>query len=189
MAATDAIGREKMPRTFDLVASSRDRAATGRSLLAASIAIVSVGVLIPQIGRVAVPADLEALAPGSRRLVIAGDARGQCHVAARVNDSLIPGLLIDSGASGYITFGRNHAAQLGFDPAKLAYRYSYSSANGVGHEAKVRVREFRLEESFAMRDVPAVITEVAQSEPLLGIEILRRLNLRLTGGNCELSWP
>lgn len=177
-----------MPRPFALVASRRDRAAAGRSVLAVGIAIVSVGVLIPQIGHVATAADPEPLAPAGQRLVIAGDARGQCHVAARVNDALIPGLLIDSGASGYITFGRNHAPQLGFDPVKLAYRYSYSSANGVGREARKRVREFRLE-SFVMREVPVAITDVAQSEPLLGIEILRRLNLRLTGGNCELSWP
>jgi clan AA aspartic protease (TIGR02281 family) len=179
-----------MPRPFALVASRRDRAAAGRSVLLAAVAVIGIGVLVPQIGRLATPAEVEVSAPrGSGQwLVIAGDAHGQCHVAARVNGSLFPRLVIDSGASGFITFGRNHAAQLGFDPTKLTYRYSYSSANGVGRAAKERVREFRLE-SFVLHEVPVSITDVAQSEPLLGIEILRRLNLRLTGGDCELSWP
>ena len=49
------------------------------------------------------------------------------------------------------------------------------------------MREFRLD-SFVLRNVPADITDAPQSEPLLGIVILRRLNLRLRDGNCEISW-
>lgn len=87
----------------------------------------------------------------------------------------------------HLTFGRNHAAKLGFDPAKLAFNQVYSSANGLAYLAKVRVREFRLD-NFVMRDVPVSITKPFQPTALVGIDILRRLNLRLQDGNCLMSW-
>jgi clan AA aspartic protease (TIGR02281 family) len=122
---------------------------------------------------------------GGRRLLIRGDAEGSCYVSARANGAVFDRLLLDTGASGYLTFGRNHAARLGYNAASLPYVNQYGSANGVGYEAFVRLREFRLG-SFVMRDVIAAITETPQDAPLVGIEILRRLNLRLGGGNCEL---
>jgi predicted aspartyl protease len=97
-------------------------------------------------------------------------------------------MLIDTDASGRLVFGRNHTARLGFDPAALVCGESYSSANGVGQEASVRVREFRLG-SFVLRDVPAAITAAPQDVPLLNVEILHHLDLRLSGGNCELRLP
>jgi clan AA aspartic protease (TIGR02281 family) len=175
--------------TFALVDATRDRPAVGRSIVGTlTAALLGGAALIGQFGG-AGPARIDP-PPASgtdRRLVVPADAYGQCYVAARINGSLFGSLLLDSGASGHLTFGRNHAAQLGFDPAKLAYSHTYGSANGIGHYASIRVREFRLE-SFVMRDVPAEITEASQQVPLLGIDILRHLNLHLRNGNCELSW-
>jgi clan AA aspartic protease (TIGR02281 family) len=179
-----------MPRSVALVEAASDRAAVGRQLLGALTgAAFAVGLLFSQYERAAAPvAEPSAVDEGRQRRVIEGDVNGQCHVAARINGSLFQRLLIDSGASGSISFGRNHAAELGFDPARLSFSASYGSANGTGHEAIVKVREFRIE-SFVLRDVPASITKVPQREPLLGIDILRRLHLRLLkNGNCELSW-
>jgi clan AA aspartic protease (TIGR02281 family) len=98
-------------------------------------------------------------------------------------------MLLDSGASGTLIFGSNHAALLGLDPRRLSYDGTYNSANGSGREASVRIRELRLfDNAFVLRDVPAVITEARQDDGLVGIEILRRVNFHLTGGNCEMSW-
>jgi len=174
--------------TYALVEAARDRSAVRRGILATLAgAVVTGGLLVSQLGGVPGPEiDPPTVSGAVHRLVIPGDAYGQCRVAARVNGEVFRSLL-DTGDSGHLTFGRNHSARLGFDSAKLSFSHSYGSANGVGHYARVRVREFRLE-TFVLRDVPADITDAPQSEPLLGIEILRRLNLKLKDGNCELSW-
>jgi clan AA aspartic protease (TIGR02281 family) len=175
--------------TFALVEATRDRSGIGRSMVSVlTAALLGGAALISQFAG-AGPARIDppTASGADRRLVVPGDVYGQCYVAAHINGSLYGSLLLDSGASGHLTFGRNHAAQLGFDPAKLAYSYRYGSANGIGHYASIRVREFRLE-SFVMHDVPAEITEASQQAPLLGIDILRHLNLHLRDGKCELSW-
>jgi clan AA aspartic protease (TIGR02281 family) len=176
---------------FAIVETTRDRATAGRGVLVTLMVIaVTGGLLLHDLGRAAAPVvEPPTLTEGGgHRLTIPSDARGQCHVAALVNGALIEHLLLDSGASAHLTFGRNHAAQLGYDPANLSYSYTYSSANGVGHYASVRVREFRVA-SFVLRDVPADITDAPQDEPLIGIKILRALSLQLKNGNCELSVP
>jgi clan AA aspartic protease (TIGR02281 family) len=174
--------------TFALVEAGRDRRAIGRGVLTTlTVGLIGGGLLIAQLGRLAAPAVEPPTGSGGRhQLVIPGDAHGQCHIAARVNGVPFHGLL-DSGASPHLTFGRNDAVQLGFDPAKLSYSYRYSSANGIGHYARVQVREFRLE-SFVLRDIPVAITDAPQSQPLIGSAVLHRLNFRLKDGNCELSW-
>lgn len=179
--------------TFVLVQATRDRAAVGRRIIAGLAgAAVGGGLLVSSLERrVVAPTVKPPLVvedSGGRRLVIPSDANGSCYVAARVNGALFDHMLIDTGASGRLVFGRNHAARLGFDPATLAYSESYGSANGVGQEAIIRVREFRLG-SFVLRDVPAAITAAPQDAPLLNVEILHRLDLRLSGGYCELRLP
>ena len=91
-------------------------------------------------------------------------------------------------ASGALTFGRNHAEQLGLEPSKLNFDHSYRSANGEGHYASIRLREFRLD-TFILRNVEADITQAPQSVPLLGVELLHRLHLHLKDGNCILTVP
>lgn len=173
-----------------LVQANRDRAAVGRDRVATLAgAVFSIGLLVAWLD-VAAPAALPPAVEsgGGRRLVIPGDGYGSCYVAARANGALFDHMLLDTGAAGRIVFGRNHAAELGYDPAALTYSQVYGSANGYGREAVIRLREFRLG-SFVMHDVPASITEAPQDAPLVGVEILHRLNLRLVGGNCELRLP
>jgi clan AA aspartic protease (TIGR02281 family) len=124
---------------------------------------------------------------GGRQFVIPSGFGNECHADVRANEHVFS-MLLDTGAVGStpLVFGRNHARDLGFDPAKLSYSYSYSSANGEGHYAKVRLRSLRLQ-SFVMHDVAAQITEATQSDPLLGAEILHKLNFQLKNGNCILA--
>jgi clan AA aspartic protease (TIGR02281 family) len=128
-----------------------------------------------------------APATNNRQLVIPAGLSNECRTDARVNGHVFS-MLLDTGATGRMTFGRNHARDLGFDPARLAYSYTYGSANGDGHLARVRLREFRLA-SFVIHDVEAEITDAPQSAPLLGLDVLHRLSLQLKDGNCILTLP
>lgn len=127
--------------------------------------------------------------PAQQIVIPAGDG-DECRTDLTANGHVFHDVLLDSGATGSrpLVFGRNHARALGFEPRKLDYRYTYSSANGDGYYAKVTVRSMRLQ-GFTMRNVPAQITEVDQSQPLIGAGILHKLNFQLNDGNCVLSVP
>jgi predicted aspartyl protease len=178
-----------MAEAFVLVEAARSRAAAGRRIVVSlAVAVVGGGLLVQQFERIAIP-DFGLDGWGGHRLVLTRDAGSMCVVAARLNGALFPGVLLDSGAAGYVTLGRNHAKRAGFDPAKLAFNARYGSANGIGREAHVRLREFRLEGTdFVLRDAPAAITAAPQDQPLAGIEILSRLGMHLKKRTCELRW-
>jgi clan AA aspartic protease (TIGR02281 family) len=112
----------------------------------------------------------------------------QCEYDITANGHSFPQSVFDSGASGHLTFGKNHARDLGFDPGKLSYSHVYGSANGDGHEAKVTLRELKIG-NWTLHDVPAVITEATQSQVLVGLEILGPLNFRLSKDYCYVSLP
>jgi clan AA aspartic protease (TIGR02281 family) len=122
-----------------------------------------------------------------RQVVIPVGSSNECESDLRANDHEFR-VLLDSGATGHLTFGRNHARDLGFDPERLSYSHTYTSANGPGRYATVRLREVRLS-GLVMRNVPAEITDASQGEPLLGLEILHALNFHLTKGYCLLTVP
>ena len=174
-----------------IVQSADDRAAVGRRIVAmlAGTALV-VGLVISRLDVSEPPVNEQPIITGGdrHRTVVRGDAFGECYVEGHLNGTRFRRLLLDSGAVGTLVLGSNQAALIGFDPAHLSYTETYSSATGEGRETEVRIRELRLVDGFVMRDVPARITLAEQSEPLIGIDILRRLNLRLKDGNCELSW-
>jgi clan AA aspartic protease (TIGR02281 family) len=165
--------RLRFVRSAPVIEAASNRATVGRRIVTA---LALGGVLLVGLG----PAS-------AATLVIPGDADGSCYVSARANGALF-NMQLDTGSIGDLTFGRNHAAQLGYNSSSLHYDNEYGSVNGTGHEANIRLREFRLG-NFVMRDVPATITKAPQDAPLIGIEILHRLNLALSGGNCELRLP
>ena len=181
-----------------MIESRRDRATVGRTVAKALSTVgFAGGLLVLRFCGLGIPVAMpEPVSPpvvvnsgGSHWTTLRGDKYGQCRADARVNGAWVRHMLLDSGASGTLIFGSNHAAQLGFDPRRLSYDGTYNSANGSGREASVRIRELRLfDNAFVLRDVPAVITEARQDEGLVGIEILRRVNFHLTAGNCEMSW-
>jgi clan AA aspartic protease (TIGR02281 family) len=146
--------------------------------------------------RPAAPPRVEAPKPrpksGGEEITVPASAFNQCWIDARTTGpagrSAVLDYLRDTGASGWLTLGRNHAAALGIDTGGLSYSSRYSSANGEGRETFVSLNEFRFH-SFVLRDVRAAVTQVDQDMPLLGIEILHRLNLQLKDGNCILTVP
>jgi clan AA aspartic protease (TIGR02281 family) len=122
-----------------------------------------------------------------REIVASGSPSDGCYIEARANGEMFR-FLLDTGSSGALTFGSNHAKRLGIEQP-LNFDRNFDTANGVGKGASVRLREFRIGDSFVVRDVRADITQAAQSVPLLGVELLHRLSLRLRDGKCILTVP
>lgn len=110
---------------------------------------------------------------------------GSCRADIRINDVLFRDVLLDTGASGTVFLGHNHAVRLGIAPVR--YPTAYSSANGTGREAHVQISSLRLGSSFVMRDLTVSVTQIDQDQVLLGLEILNRLHFRVSGHSCELG--
>src|SRR5271169_4406075 len=96
--------------TFVLVESAHDRNAVGRRIVGwLAVAVVGGGLLIAQLGRIGAPVmESPPASTGGHLLVVPGNAGGSCYVTASVNGSPFR-MLLDSGASGDLIFGRNHA--------------------------------------------------------------------------------
>jgi clan AA aspartic protease (TIGR02281 family) len=123
-----------------------------------------------------------------REISIPVGSYNQCETDLTANGHTFHGGLLDSGASGHLTFGSNHAKALGFDAESLSYSGSFESANGTGRYAHVKLRELKIG-NWSLRDVPAEITQATQSAPIVGLEILHVLNFHLSGGYCHLELP
>jgi clan AA aspartic protease (TIGR02281 family) len=122
-----------------------------------------------------------------RQLVIPASAGHECHAELEANGHTFS-FLMDTGATGHMIFGSNQASDLGLDPERLHFTQSYSSANGDGHYARIRVRQVRLS-NLVWHNVPADITEAPQAQPILGLEILHALNFQLRNGDCVVTLP
>jgi clan AA aspartic protease (TIGR02281 family) len=124
---------------------------------------------------------------GGTRVAVNGDSSYQCYVEGKVNGATFS-FLIDTGASD-VAFGKNDARKLGFDPGSLSFDHSYSSANGVGHQADVTLPELSIGGVVVARNVEASIVNATMSHPLLGASVLKAMHLHYSQGNCELVLP
>ena len=89
-----------------------------------------------------------------------------------------------------MAFGRNHARALGFDPTKIVYDESYSSANGDGRQKSIRLAELRIDGVVVGRNISASILNATLSHPLLGASALSKLgHLEYRNGTCTLTLP
>jgi clan AA aspartic protease (TIGR02281 family) len=176
-----------MSKQISIVAARRGRAAIGRQiLLTLAGAITSTVLLIAPPGRgfnLPAPQITEA---GNALILPA--SQGWCSTDLWIGDTRLRGAIADSGATGWITIGRNQARQAGIDVARLRFSGTYESANGRGHFAQTLVRWVRIGTAFQVIDVKVAVTDVDQTEALIGIELLRDLNFRVRADHCELSW-
>jgi clan AA aspartic protease (TIGR02281 family) len=124
---------------------------------------------------------------GSRRVAVNGDSSYQCYVDATVGGVTFS-FLIDTGSAD-VSFGKNDARKLGFDPAQLSFDRAYSSANGIGHQAEVTLPDLSIGGVVVARNVEASIVNASMSNPLLGASVLRSMHLHYSQGNCELVLP
>jgi aspartyl protease family protein len=128
-----------------------------------------------------------AMNGAGRSLVLAAGAQGRCQTDLWIGGAPFRGAVADSGATGYVTIGRNQAMRAGIDTWRR-FAGTYQSANGRGRYYEIRVRRVRIGGAVELTDVPVVVTAADQAQALIGIEILRELNFRVRAGGCELSW-
>jgi clan AA aspartic protease (TIGR02281 family) len=125
---------------------------------------------------------------GGHRLVIRANAYNQCYVEATTGQKGARfRFLLDSGAAT-VTFGSNHAAQLGLEPSTLRYDGSeFHTSNGIVHAANIRLRELRIGD-FSLRDFPATVNPAAIDNPLLGTSVLgKEVDFQVRRGFCVLT--
>lgn len=123
--------------------------------------------------------------PGApRTLRIPAGRQGHFFIDGKANDSSFR-FMIDTGSSG-IAFDTSHARRLGIDVSRLRWDGSASTANGVIRTASIRLTSLTIG-PFTFKDVPASIGEGEVSDPLLGMTILRQLNIAISNGLLTLS--
>jgi clan AA aspartic protease (TIGR02281 family) len=132
------------------------------------------------------PPRASAPAPvATHRLAGRLDSNGQCYVRGTVERADMT-FMVDSGAS-LPTLSRDHIRRLGVDPAQLNYDQTTSTANGIGHAARVTIGEV----SFGgkvLRNVPALVNYAPLDYPLLGTSLLQQMHLEMGRGACALRW-
>lgn len=99
-------------------------------------------------------------------------AAGHFVVTASVNGQPVD-FLIDTGASD-IVLSPADAARLGWLPENLRFTRQYTTANGIGRGAPVRLDSLAVG-PIAYSNLPASVNEAPMAESLLGMAFLRRL--------------
>jgi clan AA aspartic protease (TIGR02281 family) len=178
----------KMPRRpYSIIQSAYDRRSAARSIVATCASAVFGAVLFfpglrPDFA--ATPPEISA----SGGQLVGASKNSQCYVDVRLDEMLFHNALLDTGASGYLTIGSNQAKRAGIDLSRLSFDHRYSSANGTGKFARVQISTVRIGKVLAMRNVAVDVTAAPQEQILVGIEILRLLNMRLRSASCELNF-
>jgi hypothetical protein len=97
--------------------------------------------------------------------------------------------LLDSGDNDELSLTRADAATGGLDVGSLWFIWPYHSVSGTGFEAHTTLRRLHIG-GAVLRDVPvSVISETGgNGTSLIGLPLLQRLNFRLRGDSCVVSW-
>lgn len=98
---------------------------------------------------------------------------GHFVVTAEVNGQPVD-FLVDTGASD-IVLSPADAARLGYPPENLSFTRQYTTANGIGRGAPIRLDSVAVG-PIAFSGVPASVNEAPMAESLLGMTFLRRLD-------------
>lgn len=100
-------------------------------------------------------------------------ADGHFSVEAEVDGTRVD-FLVDTGASTIVLSPRD-ARRVGFDPDKLSFTRTFSTANGNVQGASVRLERIRIG-TIVMADVPASVNGAPMDRSLLGMSFLSRLS-------------
>lgn len=110
---------------------------------------------------------------GGGEVEIRAGRDGHFTVTAEVNGQPVD-FLVDTGASD-IVLSPADARRLGYDPAQLSFTRHYSTANGLGRGAPVRLDSLAVG-AIVFNDLPASVNEAPMGESLLGMTFLRQLD-------------
>jgi len=109
---------------------------------------------------------------GDGAVVLRAGAGGHFVVTAEVDGRPVD-FLVDTGASD-IVLSPADAERLGFRLDQLTFNRQYSTANGIGRGASVRLGSLAVG-PIVFNDVPASVNEAPMGDSLLGMSFLRRL--------------
>lgn len=118
--------------------------------------------LIPQHARIQADGTVEFYASDN----------GHFHIVAEIGDVPVE-FLADTGASD-IVLSPSDARRIGLDPERLDYTRVYSTANGMGSGAPVRLPVFRVG-SIVLYDIEASVNDAEMDSSLLGMRFFSRL--------------
>jgi clan AA aspartic protease (TIGR02281 family) len=125
-------------------------------------------------------------APASGQTVtLRAQGHGMFYADVLLNGRIKVRALIDTGASAGLSMCGSTAAALGL---RLGESVNLATANGVITARRATVRSLRIG-GIEVRDVTAVVDERSQCDKgvLVGLSVLRKLNLRLYGEILSLS--
>jgi clan AA aspartic protease (TIGR02281 family) len=108
-----------------------------------------------------------------------------CYVGSTV-DGVPFQMLVDTG-SNELVFNRGHPRKLGINAKRLIYSRTASTPNGIVRSAPFVVHELHIG-AFVLHDVPAVVDYAGVDEPLLGMSVIKYMNLAIGRDGCELRW-
>ncbi|NBO19523.1 MAG: TIGR02281 family clan AA aspartic protease [Proteobacteria bacterium] len=133
---------------------------------------------------VLVPSAVQVTQEGA--LVVHAAEGGHFYIEAEINGAP-ERFLVDTGASDIVLSPR--AAQAaGFDIAALNYSRQYSTANGNGSGAPVRLDILAVGPAV-LRDVPASVNNAPMDESLLGMAFLRQFSSYTFQGDTLTLYP
>lgn len=117
---------------------------------------------------------------GDGALSIATSSDGHFHLEAEVNGQPVD-FLIDTGASD-IVLSPHDAQAAGYATDTLNYTRTYSTANGIGTGAPVRIENLSIG-PITLRDLPASVNSTEMDESLLGMAFLKQFHSFSVEGN------
>ena len=122
--------------------------------------------------------------PQPHTMTIAANVYGQFWISGSANGVAMT-FLADTGASE-ITFNRHDALRLGIDISRLQFNGEASTANGIVRTATARIGRLSVG-PFTFTDIPVSIIDGDLAFPLLGMALLRRMNIAISNGTLTLS--
>jgi aspartyl protease family protein len=153
-------------------------------------AVVSPAVVpVPASEPAPAPAPVDAVSnsddESSDRIEIAPDRGGNYETDIDVHGRTIH-VVVDTGAS-YFSLTADDAERLGFYLEPADFKYGSSTANGIAYSAKVHISRIWIG-NFEVDEVDAFVSRPgALRTSLLGMNVLRRLNVHIADGRLVLQ--
>ena len=116
--------------------------------------------------------------------IMAGED-GHYRIEGKVNGTSV-NFLVDTGASD-VVLSQNDAKRAGIDTSSLTYNKPYSTANGMGFGASIRLKGITIGDFF-LYDFPASVNGGGLEESLLGMRALEKIGkIKIENGKMTVG--
>ncbi|HUB44984.1 MAG TPA: retropepsin-like aspartic protease [Acetobacteraceae bacterium] len=120
-----------------------------------------------------------------RRIIGQLDQDDGCYIDVIV-DNVPFRMLVDTGSND-LAFNRSHLEKLGLNKKGLTYSEAIDTSNGTIQSAPIVVHELRIG-GFVLHDLQAMVDSEGTDEPLLGMSVIKYMQLEIGRNGCELRW-